>query len=168
MRGKAKSSSNSSNATRITPAHAGKSKSSYSTPSKNTDHPRTCGEKRSTGAKFLSAVGSPPHMRGKVMPIVAITLDIRITPAHAGKSDAEFSEADHERDHPRTCGEKYSKGPSVLPVLGSPPHMRGKVNQTADDMNSSRITPAHAGKSKLVSVRRRILPDHPRTCGEKK
>ena len=55
-----------------------------------------------------------------------------------------------------------------MPILGSPPPMRGKVpmSQVYEDMRG--ITPAYAGK-RLVCVRLAVLPqDHPRLCGEKR
>ena len=50
---------------------------------------------------------------------------------------------------------------------GSPPRMRGKVDEKLVDLLENRITPAYAGKSfpALLSGLRRW--DHPRVCGEK-
>ena len=50
------------------------------------DHPRTCGEKQMYFATTASCQGSPPHMRGKVIPCVFCLNHHGITPAHAGKS----------------------------------------------------------------------------------
>ncbi len=50
----------------ITPAHAGKSTSVPEMPAVTGDHPRTCGEKSWPCQRHNGAVGSPPHMRGKV------------------------------------------------------------------------------------------------------
>ncbi len=54
------------------------------------------------------------------------------------------------------------------PLIGSPPHMRGKAAVPISTGISSRITPAHAGKRccRLNQTPRPL--DHPRTCGEKK
>ena len=51
----------------ITPAYAGKSKSSYSNLKRSRDHPRLCGEKANHCAFRLQFAGSPPPMRGKVV-----------------------------------------------------------------------------------------------------
>ncbi len=71
------------------------------------------------------------------------------------------------RDHPRACGEKYTKNdPYTLP-LGSPPRMRGKVSAVSLLPFFTGITPAHAGKRSLRSCCSRSPWDHPRACGEK-
>ena len=69
----------------ITPAYAGKScwcgEQSYDW----WDHPRVCGEKYSFVASPNASGGSPPRMRGKVLPTEAQFVEKRITPAYAGK-----------------------------------------------------------------------------------
>ena len=66
-------------------------------------------------------------MRGKDGTLAIEKARNRITPAHAGKSSVKTTT--QARD------------------LGSPPHMRGKVDFTRIGTQKSRITPAHAGKS---------------------
>ena len=51
---------------RITPAYAGKSKTSAVGCPGCRDHPRVCGEKCPPGKFFFMTVGSPPRVRGKV------------------------------------------------------------------------------------------------------
>ena len=65
------------------------------------------------------------------------------------------------------CGEK--RHPAVLvPVLvGSPPHVRGKVGNAALAVVAHRITPACAGKSGVSDGLAKVIRDHPRMCGEK-
>ena len=50
---------------------------------------------------------------------------------------------------------------------GSPPPMRGKADAIVACVSVLRITPAYAGKSKLLFGKRSISQDHPRLCGEK-
>ena len=50
------------------------------------DHPRVGGEKRVAFCVFFIFVGSPPRGRGKGLRFVKGELQIRITPAWAGKS----------------------------------------------------------------------------------
>ena len=50
-----------------------------------------------------------------------------ITPAYAGKSFSATRRARSSEDHPRLCGEKYLPRFFVMPLLGSPPPMRGKA-----------------------------------------
>ena len=70
-------------------------------------------------------------------------------------------------DHPRACGEKPATLQGVGAHGGSPPRMRGKGPELPPAARKSRITPAHAGKSRC-SLRAKSAPwDHPRACGEK-
>ena len=73
--------------TRITPAHAGKTDFRPQRKPLHPDHPRACGENVSIGDLTSNFIGSPPRMRGKQKPSDDIWAQIRITPAHAGKTD---------------------------------------------------------------------------------
>ena len=70
-------------------------------------------------------------------------------------------------DHPRMCGEKLCHRQIVRRVRGSPPHVRGKVDERSHENVEVRITPACAGKSLFLSIRTIFDQDHPRMCGEK-
>ena len=65
-----------------------------------------CGEKSVTYTLLERCGGSPPRMRGKALKDGGGSLDIRITPAYAGKSAIVRI--------------------IVIAGLGSPPHVRGK------------------------------------------
>ena len=69
----------------ITPAHAGKSSKSRIRRTESQDHPRACGEKPGNVSGAHNVAGSPPRMRGKVLPPLQCGLYLGITPAHAGK-----------------------------------------------------------------------------------
>ena len=86
-------------------------------------------------------------MRGKGMRFNAVCRWSRITPACAGKSPWALRRPGGRRDHPRMCGEKTLLSKSSRPSLGSPPHVRGKVDSAVFHLGS--------------------LWDHPRMCGEK-
>ena len=106
MRGKDVVTYNNRTVKGITPAHAGKRLFAMDDPIQQKDHPRTCGEKNSREAQELEIQGSPPHMRGKEESDGIMEDLLRITPAHAGKSNlSEWTSWDGV-DHPRTCGEK--------------------------------------------------------------
>ena len=110
-----------------------------------------------------------------------------ITPAHAGKSGAPTLATAATGDHPRVCGEKISQTRRNLPLGGSPPRVRGKVDLGLVLFHLGRITPACAGKVRVqapVQEHRGITPahagkrpgwadsgcqrgDHPCVCGEK-
>ena len=68
---------------------------------------------------------------------------------------------------PRICGEKSFVYASLLSMLGSPPHMRGKVDRQLDVGVHAGITPACAGKSVWQRLPLAQARDHPRVCGEK-
>ena len=127
MQGKASVATNAPPIERITPAHAGKRWHINYIRSRLGDHPRTCGEKFYRIASRILIGESPPHMRGKVLSVLGYPLPVRITPAHAGKRKSNKERSHYAKDHPRTCGEKERAGSEKSCVLGSPPHMRGKV-----------------------------------------
>ena len=106
-------------------------------------------------------------MRGKDGNDLTDTKIVGITPAHAGKSALGYRCQRAVEDHPRPCGEKPSQHPARVPVLGSPPPMRGKGLAAARHLWVVRITPAHAGKSASRRCKRGARRDHPRPCGEK-
>ena len=91
---------------RITPAHAGKRHWRSGGNAAAWDHPRTCGEKKPTFGSDFFTLGSPPHMRGKVVNNTLVLQKLGITPAHAGKRILYRQLKAQKRDHPRTCGEK--------------------------------------------------------------
>ena len=131
----------------ITPAYAGKS---------------------ALGARpSLRRRGSPPRMRGKALPRPALAPLGGITPAYAGKSSVRVPLPLALRDHPRVCGEKRFASPGGLRRSGSPPRMRGKVNNDITAAGLLGITPAYAGKSADRRLRAAGQQDHPRVCGEK-
>ena len=73
-------------AQRITPAHAGKTHAARSSGRASADHPRACGENKSYEDPEQLQNGSPPRMRGKLYSTFPTLRNIRITPAHAGKT----------------------------------------------------------------------------------
>ena len=79
-----------------------------------------------------------------------------ITPAHAGKSTYLYFFYLFWWDHPRTCGEKQPFYTFRIVTLGSPPHMRGKVNLKKNEETYIGITPAHAGKRLKESLKTAI------------
>ncbi len=91
----------------------------------------------------------------------------RITPAYAGKSIGLLIALTVSRDHPRLCGEKVLVMMRKLLGSGSPPPMRGKVDQVVLDAVIDGITPAYAGKRLLSRWTPLFRWDHPRLCGEK-
>ena len=106
-------------------------------------------------------------MRGKDPADSVIVEKIRITPAYAGKRIPSVLSDFKHRDHPRLCGEKHQFLHCLQGLLGSPPPMRGKERKSGVHRDSSRITPAYAGKSGINCNQIPVTGDHPRLCGEK-
>ena len=90
-----------------------------------------------------------------------------ITPACAGKRLFNPAQYIVSWDHPRLRGEKQLEAAHKPPERGSPPLARGKEWRTMGLLSSSRITPACAGKRRLVAATRLPGQDHPRLRGEK-
>ena len=112
-------------------------------------------------------MGSPPHVRGKEKRKVDFRQPHGITPACAGKRPTITRCTKWQRDHPRVCGEKFTRKSAINCGSGSPPRMRGKGHMVFQLFPAHRITPAYAGKRSFSG--RGLSPDrdHPRTCGEK-
>ena len=65
------------------------------------------------------------------------------------------------------CGEKNIWVVDAITSTGSPPHVRGKALLNSSKNLFSRITPACAGKRKMLKTPAAGIWDHPRMCGEK-
>ena len=111
MRGKVVLSSENPLCRGITPAYAGKSRSSARPHHSHRDHTRACGEKTEYRALVTAHQGSPPRMRGKVFIGQVCIAPKGITPACAGKSLRPDNNPSTSWDHPRVCGEKTKKIP---------------------------------------------------------
>ena len=126
-----------------------------------------CGEKARTLIVQNEPQGSPPRVRGKVRFSLAFLVYVGITPACAGKRTFHKFTSAEAQDHPRVCGEKSSPTSSHRKGQGSPPRMRGKALAPAPTIDIIGITPAYAGKSRILSSFPTRFWDHPRVCGEK-
>ena len=155
------------NVLRITPACAGKSGFRKLTSAEAGDHPRVCGEKSAASIWAICARGSPPRMRGKDPRFIDDDTAGGITPACAGKRPVSPIWWTPCQDHPRVCGEKFDTPSIPQAEGGSPPRVRGKVFPLAGRVCLTGITPACAGKSKILSSFPKQSWDHPRVCGEK-
>ena len=94
-------------------------------------------------------------------------LEIRITPAWAGKSTCRASMPTVSWDHPRVGGEKKGVRHWWALPRGSPPRWRGKATFSGRSDPGVGITPAWAGKSRSGVTMDLISRDHPRVGGEK-
>ena len=90
----------------------------------------------------------------------------RITPAHAGRISLFSFLFSALRDHPRACGKNIINGSSTCLSRGSPPRMREEFHLVFPRYDSSRITPAHAGRIWDYFGFPTGIEDHPRACGK--
>ena len=105
MRGKPAATFSDSVAAGITPADAGKTFGNPTHPKPHKDHPRGCGENKTSILLGMPYSGSPPRMRGKHGNIALPTGGTGITPADAGKTAVNRHIQPSVGDHPRGCGE---------------------------------------------------------------
>ena len=150
----------------ITPAYAGKRRTTRTSGARYRDHPRVCGEEPTGCYNCGSLPGSPPRMRGRAEAKEADRLAARITPAYAGKSMQALASRSTPQDHPRVCGEEIITGLDLGGDDGSPPRMRGREDAHIAAVGQFGITPAYAGKSPPPAPRQTPCRDHPRVCGE--
>ena len=151
----------------ITPAWAGKSRTSTGSCHFWEDHPRMGGEKPVAMHSLTTKAGSPPRGRGKVAGAACRDLLGGITPAWAGKRRCTAACNGLCWDHPRVGGEKIDSLPHRALYLGSPPRGRGKAHLWIIHQIFIRITPAWAGKRLPHPQRHQAAQDHPRVGGEK-
>ena len=126
-----------------------------------------CGEKPPLIFFLFLPPGSPPRVRGKGHFRRKTCVYPGITPACAGKRSWSANFVLSIEDHPRVCGEKLQRSTGTWLRAGSPPRVRGKVNVIVHCLNNPGITPACAGKSKIIQLIAQLKKDHPRVCGEK-
>ena len=136
---------------RITPACAGNRGPSQQKRLFSWDHPRVCGEQRSSAVMARSCRGSPPRVRGTGEGPVPGGLPFRITPACAGNRVSFYGSCGISTDHPRVCGEQKRLPKLMLTVLGSPPRVRGTAALCPRRVLLAGITPACAGNSVVIT-----------------
>ena len=92
--------------------------------------------------------------------------DIRLIPAHAGKTWRQPRRAPGWTAHPRSRGENIAKALGQATGGGSSPLTRGKLEPLDDDAHGGRLIPAHAGKTHCAIDCHVSIPAHPRSRGE--
>ncbi len=150
------------------PPHVrGKDSRTHSLPSHDGFTPACAGKRVIMPPHSMLWYGSPPHVRGKDHTEPRTGWAHRFTPACAGKRSSMPVPVLSSWVHPRMCGEKPPVLDGVLNVVGSPPHVRGKVTKRVPATWRLRFTPACAGKSRKCQPDKLQWPVHPRMCGEK-
>ena len=136
---------------RITPACAGKTRTTVIRAGGKQDHPRVCGENRYPHLRSARVKGSPPRVRGKQQTPGNAAPGDRITPACAGKTLQCPAFSCCSQDHPRVCGENVTIHSLLSHYIGSPPRVRGKRKNIHVPKYGGGITPACAGKTSVAS-----------------
>ena len=173
----------------IIPADAGSTREPTLPADSAEDHPRGCGEHSAHLAVFLFVLGSSPRLRGARCHRIRTPAYHRIIPADAGSTPAASRPPDRIgrrgiipadagstvvvhlanavfKDHPRGCGEHWTRCARGSTRHGSSPRMRGAHTIRSVPDWVPRIIPADAGSTRCISRIGHIPWDHPRGCGE--
>ena len=111
-------------------------------------------------------MGSSPLTRGKRISLFNDLSQIRLIPAHAGKTGLKPPKTSRDTAHPRSRGENYVVFTPGVGQSGSSPLTRGKPTLTLRSVMSVRLIPAHAGKTLSMDQRPGTWWAHPRSRGE--
>ena len=125
-----------------------------------------CGEHCGPLSGGVRTRGSSPHVRGTLLPTLALSLALGIIPACAGNTSWRSTTVAHWRDHPRMCGEHRMDCLGHCVSLGSSPHVRGTLGALLTEFVEQGIIPACAGNTRRSTATNRGARDHPRMCGE--
>ncbi len=150
----------------ITPACAGTTSSDNEIFWSRWDHPRVCGDYLSEEEERFINGGSPPRVRGLLAVLQRIMRLIGITPACAGTTETLFNRAAGPGDHPRVCGDYVGVPGFTVPPAGSPPRVRGLLDDQPVGPRHAGITPACAGTTRRRNSEFPASRDHPRVCGD--
>ena len=132
---------------RITPACAGKTFSTSELTEVHEDHPRLRGKDIVPHDREAFRLGSPPLARERPIPVQQMQLQLRITPACAGKTLPKTGSLIPKEDHPRLRGKDLTILSTLSARLGSPPLARERQAQEMAQKINNGITPACAGKT---------------------
>ena len=151
---------------RLIPAHAGKTTLTPRRRQTSAAHPRSRGENALNFifAPFLN--GSSPLTRGKPDCLLLDEAQIRLIPAHAGKTRAPCACRTSPPAHPRSRGENPTYMGALTVAPGSSPLTRGKPRGLRRSCGQRRLIPAHAGKTRPLVRPDQAVRAHPRSRGE--
>ncbi len=151
---------------RLIPAHAGKTRRRASPTGGRPAHPRSRGENAEYGLEDNPDLGSSPLTRGKRPRHALPRSELRLIPAHAGKTWSPGWPGSSGQAHPRSRGENALMAEWGFPQSGSSPLTRGKHVPVVQGHLVGRLIPAHAGKTSLSAAWTVIEGAHPRSRGE--
>ena len=131
-----------------------------------TAHPRSRGENNHLDDPLEVVEGSSPLTRGKPPVRRVEVIDVRLIPAHAGKTQRRTRCSSTSRAHPRSRGENEIIMTDTIKPTGSSPLTRGKRDPLTDRNPDEGLIPAHAGKTQPPRPDADTIPAHPRSRGE--
>ena len=111
-------------------------------------------------------LGSSPLTRGKPDDGRGQGVDVRLIPAHAGKTQNWIDKVNDAGAHPRSRGENRLGAHRRGVEVGSSPLTRGKLKRHVHVAVVGRLIPAHAGKTTRSGESWSDPPAHPRSRGE--
>ena len=132
---------------RLIPAHAGKTGEIGCKTVIARAHPRSRGENLIPLTNPSISDGSSPLTRGKQPAFLKDLTEIRLIPAHAGKTRCLHPWTRTGTAHPRSRGENPLAAWLEGACEGSSPLTRGKPALGEALKQSGRLIPAHAGKT---------------------
>ena len=151
---------------RLIPAHAGKTGYQPHVSTPPSAHPRSRGENARYVSPQASSDGSSPLTRGKRNLCVFGHFSCRLIPAHAGKTAIQSAYKHSCSAHPRSRGENDGSRLALRRIVGSSPLTRGKRKLRSRWSSTSRLIPAHAGKTTRTPPQAMRTAAHPRSRGE--
>ena len=146
-RGRRSRSLRTTEACRLTPACAGKTRPVLRCSDRSAAHPRLRGEDFLSGSAWKLIYGSPPLARGRQRGPRDCCDRPGLTPACAGKTDTNSEGGKQNGAHPRLRGEDNAPRRLLQGPRGSPPLARGRLRADGTVMPYFRLTPACAGKT---------------------
>ena len=129
-------------------------------------HPRGCGEHKDMVLVPAPMAGSSPRVRGTCGRERANGGHERFIPAGAGNIYPNHRTKNEGTVHPRGCGEHVGMEKAIRLPPGSSPRVRGTWPLPGRGGPCSRFIPAGAGNILIHDLHVRIIPVHPRGCGE--
>ena len=117
----------------LIPAHAGKTHASTPATRNLRAHPRSRGENALFSDFTRYVYGSSPLTRGKLSHQIKVALQVRLIPAHAGKTRTPTQIQRWRPVHPRSRGENTASFFGSVDTLGSSPLTRGKLNAAVEE-----------------------------------
>ena len=150
----------------LIPAHAGKTSRHAFLVRIATAHPRSRGENAAALPAVAAMAGSSPLTRGKQAVETVAHVQIRLIPAHAGKTPERTRSLARSTAHPRSRGENPLMKCLMMTRRGSSPLTRGKRKAITGEDADFGLIPAHAGKTMTVTSSVSAAWAHPRSRGE--